>query len=388
MNTRFPSKAIPSGAASSSAGPVGLGRALGVLRKEVCRSATPAREFRACGECGCAIKQAGRPIIARLARGSRVRALMETDMNDMPRHPHGFTYAKALAASQKVNWRIEDVIGGERRLDFAKSFLPESLAGTGALGFLSADEKRKLNHVRAHGYLSMFGLIEEFILPFVLDHAQPTQAQDDLRTRALQGFAMEEAKHIHLFRAFEREFEAGFGAACETIGPADAIGKTVLAHHPLAVALLILQVEWMTQRHYLESIRDDRELDERFRSLLRHHWIEEAQHAQLDTLMVESLADGLSAGETDEAVDGYLEIGFMLDGALRQQAAFDLDALQRATGRRFAPSESERIVAVQHQAMRRTYLGSGMSHPNFLGTVSEIAPARAAWLAEAAVAYL
>jgi hypothetical protein len=197
-------------------------------------------------------------------------------MNYMPRKPHGFTYAKALAASQKVNWRIEDIIGGERRLDFAKLFLPESLARTAALDFLDADAKLKLNHIRANGYLHAFSLIEAFILPFVLAHARPGLAQDDLRTRALLGFAKEEAKHIQLFRTFESEFEAGFGTACNRIGPAEAFGKAVPAHNPLSVALLILQVEWMTQRHYLESIRDDRALDEQFKSLLRHHWLEEA----------------------------------------------------------------------------------------------------------------
>ncbi|WP_395707859.1 hypothetical protein [Reyranella sp.] len=97
--------------------------------------------------------------------------------------------------------------------------------------------------------------------------------------------------------------------------------------------------------HYLESIRDEGTLDQPFTSLLRHHWLEEAQHAQLDTLMVETLADGLSAAEIDTAVDDFLELDFMLDGALRQQAAFDLDTLQRATGRRFERLEGERIVA-------------------------------------------
>ena len=84
------------------------------------------------------------------------------------------------------------------------------------------------------GYLYTFGLVEEFILPFVLDHARPLLAQDDLRTRALLRFASEEAKHIHLFRTFEREFEAGFGTACDMIGPAEEVGKAVLAHHPLS----------------------------------------------------------------------------------------------------------------------------------------------------------
>jgi hypothetical protein len=297
---------------------------------------------------------------------------------------HGFTYAKALAASERINWRVEDIIGGSHRLDFGKPFMPESLARTGALDFLDAGARLKLNHIRANGYLYTFGLVEEFILPFVLDHARPLLAQDDVRTRALLRFASEEAKHIHLFRTFEREFEAGFGTACDMIGPAEDVGKAVLAHHPLAVALLILQVEWMTQRHFLESIRDNEGLDDQFRSLLRHHWMEEAQHAQLDTLMVEALAANCDARQIEQVVDGYLEIGAMFDGAFKQQAVFDLDALQRATGRTFSAAEAERITAVQHQAMRWTYLGSGISHPNFLRSVEALSPVQATRLAEAA----
>jgi hypothetical protein len=298
---------------------------------------------------------------------------------------HEFSYAKALAASEKVNWRVEDIIGGGRRLDFTKPFMPESLARTSSLDFLGAEAKLTLNHIRANGYLYTFGLVEEFILPFVVDHARPVLSQDDVRTRALLRFAMEEAKHIHLFRTFEREFEAGFGMRCEMIGPAEQVATAVLAHHPLSVALLILQVEWMTQRHYLDSIRDNNGLDEQFKSLLRHHWMEEAQHAQLDTLMVETIAAGCTAGEIDKAVDGYLEIGAMFDGAFKQQAAFDLDALQVKTGLQLDAAQCGKVVAVQHQAMRWTYLGSGIGHPNFLRSVKALAPAQAARLAQVAV---
>jgi hypothetical protein len=95
-----------------------------------------------------------------------------------------YSYAGALAAAQKVNWTIDDVIGGDKRLDFGKPFMPEPLAGVRALDFLSPDERRTLNHIRGLGYLVMFGLVEEFILPFVLDHARPRLAGDDLRTRS------------------------------------------------------------------------------------------------------------------------------------------------------------------------------------------------------------
>ena len=77
----------------------------------------------------------------------------------------------------------------------------------------------------------------------------------------------------------------------------------------------------------------------------------------------------------------------MFDGAFRQQAAFDLDALQRATRRSYPAAEAERIVAVQHQAMRWTYLGSGISHPNFLRSVQALSPVQAERLGEAAKAF-
>jgi hypothetical protein len=155
-----------------------------------------------------------------------------------------------------------------------------------------------LNHVRGHNYLSLFGLVEEFILPFVLDHARPHSTA----TTLLQ-FANEEAKHIHLFKSFRTEFEAGFGMTCPVIGPED-IAKAVLAHEPLSVALLIHQVEWMTQSHYVDSVHDDRVPDPLFRSLLKHHWMEEAQHAKLAMLMVAAPAEGRSLAELVRAAEG------------------------------------------------------------------------------------
>ena len=41
---------------------------------------------------------------------------------------HGYTYQSTLASSEVMHWRIEDIIGGEKRLDFSKPFMPESLA--------------------------------------------------------------------------------------------------------------------------------------------------------------------------------------------------------------------------------------------------------------------
>ncbi|MDX2167661.1 MAG: hypothetical protein SF182_11380 [Deltaproteobacteria bacterium] len=286
-----------------------------------------------------------------------------------------YSYQDVLAVSERIHWRVEDLIGGEHRLDFTRPFLPEALARVEPLDFLCAAERRTLNQIRGHGYLYIFGLVEEFILPFVLDHARPQLQGDDYRVRALLRFASEEAKHIHLFKRFGESFRDGFGTPCEVIGPPQEIARAVLAHHPLAVALVILQIEWMTQAHYVESIRDDRALDPCFTSLLRHHWMEEAQHAKLDTLMVEALGAVCRATDLERAFADYGKIGALLDGGLAQQVQFDLAAFERASGRRLSDRERESFVAVQRQATRYTFLGSGMTHANFLATVEALNPA-------------
>jgi hypothetical protein len=283
-----------------------------------------------------------------------------------------YSFQETLLASQRINWCIENIIGGDKQLDFSKPFMPESLARVEGLNFLNADEKRILNQIRGHAYLCIFGLVEEFILPFVLDHVRPSLDGDDYRVRAFLQFASEEAKHIQLFKRFSEEFRKGFNTDCAVIGPPSEVAKAVLSHHPLAVALVILHIEWMTQRHFIESIKDNQELDAQFKSLLRHHWMEEAQHAKLDTLMVEALADRMSAEEIEKAVGEYLEIGGFLDEGLKQQTLFDKDAFERATGHKLSDDEREEFIRVQHQANRWTYLGTGMTHQNFLTTLGNL----------------
>jgi hypothetical protein len=300
---------------------------------------------------------------------------------------HHYTYEDTLAASQRINWRVEDLIGGDKRLDFRKPFMPESLARTEPLAFLSGDERRTLNQIRGHGYLYIFGLVEEFILPFVMDHVRERLEGNDARTRAYLAFVAEEAKHIDLFRRFRQEFRRSFPTECAVIGPPAEIARAILAHDPLAVALVILHIEWMTQRHYIDSVKDDHDLDPQFKSLLRHHWVEEAQHAKIDTLMVEELAKTSSGDDLDRAIGEYFEIGGLIDGGLKQQTLFDLESLAEATGRRLSEAQRAEFLALQHQAQRWTFLGSGMSHPNFLATLQDLRPAAREQVAKAAAAF-
>lgn len=297
---------------------------------------------------------------------------------------HQYDYRETIVASQKVNWRIEDIIGGDKKLDFSKRFMPESLARVEELSFLNDEEKKVLNQIRGHAYLSIFGLVEEFILPFVIDHVRPTLDMDDYRVRAFLQFAGEEAKHIQLFKVFSEEFTANFGTECKVIGPASEVAKEILSHDPLGVALAILLIEWMSQRHYIDSIKDDNEIDAQFKSLLKNHWLEEAQHAKLDTRMVEDLASTLTPEQIVKGVDEFLAIGAFLDEGTKQQVLFDLEAFELATGRILTEDERDEFITKQHQANRWTYIGTGMTHPKFLETVGKLAPEQRVRLEEIA----
>lgn len=287
---------------------------------------------------------------------------------------HNYSYQATLAASERIGWKVEDLIGGDKQLDFRKPFMPESLAQVKQLSFLTPEEQLTLNQIRGHEYLAMFGLVEEFILPYVVDHARPQLSGDDYRVRALLQFAGEEAKHIHLFKRFRQEFEDGFGSKCDFIGPAEDVSRFVLSHSPLGVGIAILHIEWITLRHYIEGVRDNQDLDPQFKSLLKNHWLEESQHTKLDTLVVEEVAAGATAQEIDQAFKEYAEIGAFLDQGIQQQAEYDVESFVRATGRKLSKAEREQTADAVLKGMRWTYLGTGMTHPNFLDTVEAIKP--------------
>ena len=286
---------------------------------------------------------------------------------------HSYDYRSNLEAAQKVNWRIEDVIGG-RTFDFSRPFLPEALAGVDGIRCLSAAEKLKLNQIRGFTYLYLFGLCEEYILPSVIEHTGDRVHGDDYEMRALLHFAEEEAKHIQLFKWFVREFEKGFGTPCGAIGPAKEIAAAILNHSRLGVFLATLQIEWMTQKHYLESVKDNAAegLDPLFCSLLKHHWLEDSQHAKLDTLVVDQIASTLEPVKIEAGIDDYMAIGKMLDGGLTAQVQLDLESLQKAIGRTLSDAEKAEITTAQVKAYRWTFLASGMTHPKFDRSLREL----------------
>lgn len=299
------------------------------------------------------------------------------------------SYEQALQRATKVNWKVEDIIGGDKQLDFTKRFLPEALVRVNEITCLNPEEKLIFNQIRGNSYLYIFGLVEEFIVPSVMNHVNTTGLSNITATQALLHFAEEESKHIRLFRRFAEEFELGFGSRCDCIAPVSDITNAIMQHHPLGVVLIILYIEWMTQYHYLASVRDNfsESLDPQFCSLLKHHWLEEAQHTILDTLMVEQLVGTLEPAEIQAGVEDFFKIVTFLDGGLKMQVQLDLESLARATGRTFTEVEKQEIRAVQERSYLWTFIGSGISHTKFVQTFNQASPQSQARLTTIAAQY-
>ena len=298
---------------------------------------------------------------------------------------HDYQYDTILDGSLRNAWTVDDCFQ-DRTFDFTKSFVPERIAGVRGISCLDDDEKRMLNQIRGNTYCHIFAFVEEYIVPMVMDSARADVYGDESRLRALLRFAEEETKHQELMDRACREFATGFGVECGLVAGREAVAEVVLAASQLAALLLTSMIEWFTQLHYTEHVRDRSDLDDLFRDLLRFHWIDESRHARLDSLLIDEIAATLSADERERAIDELLQLGGAIDGLLAQQVELDIDALQRATGRQFSDAERDEIRIEQLRAYRWTFIVSGLEHPNFVRIVNELTEHGTAKIAAAAQA--
>ncbi len=196
-----------------------------------------------------------------------------------------YTYEKCLENSYKVNWRIEDVVGG-RAFDPARRWLPSRLSGADAISCLNDDEKRQLTHVEMGAYAHLFGFVEEFIAPTISGLAQDFAVDERAGFDALTNFAAEEVKHMNLFRQVRALVDETVGFPLELIGGERDVAHVVMSKNIGAVLLLTAVIEWFTQIHYTEGFADDEAIDPFTKVIFKAHWQEESQHAQMDHLEI------------------------------------------------------------------------------------------------------
>ena len=97
------------------------------------------------------------------------------------------------------------------RVDFAKSFLPERIAGVRGITCLNDDERRQLNQIRGNSYCHIFAFVEEYIVPMVLANTTRDIYGDDRRGHCCAS-RRKSSKHQEMLRRAGEQFEKGFGS--------------------------------------------------------------------------------------------------------------------------------------------------------------------------------
>lgn len=275
-----------------------------------------------------------------------------------------YTYGECLEKSYRVNWKISDVVEG-RQFDTARPWLPAQLSGAPGLSCLTEAEKIKLSHVEMGAYAHIFGYVEEFIAPKMVTLARDFQIDNREAFDALTNFAAEEVKHMNLFREVRARVDEAVGFPLALLPGAKDVARAVLSKQTGAVLLLTAAIEWFTQLHYLTCFKDNEALDPFTRHIFKSHWLEESQHARMDHLETLRAFAGMSEAEKDVAIDDLIELVGAVDGLLAKQTELDMENLERSLGRPLGAAEREEIAASVMRAKRYTFIGSGVTHPNF-----------------------
>jgi hypothetical protein len=274
-------------------------------------------------------------------------------------------YARCIEASKRVRFDIErDVIRG-RKLDFAHKFLPEGLSRTSELEFLSEGEKRLASQVQGRTYANMFGLVERFIAPKVLEVSRQHWLGDQTAFEALVRFTDEELKHQELFRRMERLAAEGMPAGYSFLPQPNEVAGVVLGKSTWAVLALICHIELFVLAHYREAIEPDAALSGLWKDVFTFHAREESQHAILDELEWMRENGSLSAGERDQGVDNLIALVGAVDGILRMQAAADADYFVRVSGKTYSKEQVRKIGETMLKAYRWQYIVSGVQDERF-----------------------
>jgi hypothetical protein len=298
----------------------------------------------------------------------------------------GLDYEAIVAKSEQVAWTVDEVFG-DRRFDASKSIVPESWLRTKHLDFLDADQQRTLNHARAFSYAHLFGNYEEFIPLHLTAIAQRDWHGDRSHLRALVRFSDEEMKHQQLFLRTEAVLEVSCGHPMGRYFGPDKVRVTeltdaILAFPPLPRSLLLLALEWGSQRHYVDSVRDrasDRG-DPLYVDVLKHHWIEESQHVKTGVLEVAELARALSPPELVEAFDDVGRIHALIDQTFVGQAEEEIDTAEHLMGRGFPEPQRALLREALYASMVAIWSDVALGHPRFVKLALELSPEGAARL--------
>jgi hypothetical protein len=275
------------------------------------------------------------------------------------------SYAKSIEVSKRVRFDIDRDVIRARSLDFAQKFLPDGLSKVEDLPFLGGEEKRLFSQVQGRTYANMFGLVERFIGPQMLQASRDHWLGDQTAFEALVRFTDEELKHQELFRRVEAMSAGGMAPGYVFPPRPNEVAAAVLGKRAWAVLGLICHIELFVLAHYREAIEPDAELSPLWKDVFTFHAREESQHALIDELEWRREDAKLSPAERDAAVTDLIALVGAVDGILQAQAAADTNYFLSVAPRRFDAAEARSLGRTMLAAYRWQYIVSGVQDARF-----------------------
>jgi hypothetical protein len=170
----------------------------------------------------------------------------------------------------------------------------------------------------------MFGLVERFIGPKMLEVSREHWFGDQTAFEALVRFTDEELKHQELFRRMERLCAAGMPEGYKFLPDANAVASVVLGKSTWSVLALICHIEIFVLAHYARPSRPTTSC-RGVEGCLHVPRQGRVAHAILDELEWKREDARISAEAREQAVGDLIELVAAVDGLLQMQAKSDLE---------------------------------------------------------------
>jgi len=281
-------------------------------------------------------------------------------------------YARAIAASKRIRWDIDNDVVRGRELDVTQKYLPDGLSLVEELPFLTAPERRFMSQIQGRTYANIFGLVERYINVKMLELSRDHWFGDQVALEALVRFSEEELKHQEMFRRVEALAARAMPPGYRLMADPNDVARFVLGKSSWAVLGLTSHIEIFTQVHYKKSIESDPNLSPLWKDVFFRHWQEESQHAILDELEWRREDAKLTPAERDAAVDDLIALVAGVDGILQAQAAADAQYFLGALERPLTSEERRAIEANVLKAYRWQYIVSGVQDGRFVGVLASL----------------
>lgn len=282
------------------------------------------------------------------------------------------SFEKIVADSERNTWSLDQVIPAGTRLDCSKRMVPEALISFSNLEGYDRESLLLLNHLVAVSYMNFFAFLEEFIVNNLLETCSHLIYREGYSIRSVARMLDEELKHQQLFERMMHAIQAHYGRKIALLNSSYDIGNPLMEFSKPARDLAILHFELTTQQHYLDAVHGREGLEPYFQSALKHHFIEEVQHANIDYLLFKDQITGFSTGQKDVVFEDYVSILNAIDCKFQEQAALDARNFISLRGDGLpANFDSESLTNYLWMSYRRLFLTSTFKSPDFVSVIQE-----------------